>query len=219
MFLPSAFTVTDTNIINTFVRRYPFATLSTALDDTLQANHLPLHLITGSDGQATALWGHLARLNPLVKQLASQPDQSTPCLCIFHGSDAYISPNWYETKRQTGKAVPTWDYQVAHAHGHLQLKDNAEWLLRCLNRLTDEHEASFSPPWKINDAPQDYIDNMLKAIAGIEISIDKLLMKSKLNQNHPQGNQIGIVEGLQGETTDKQTDIAALVQSNLDAKN
>ncbi len=125
------------------------------------------------------------------------------------------TPNWYQTKKDTGKVVPTWDYEVAHVRGQLKLIDDAQWLYSFLDTLTNEHEANEAEAWKITDAPEGYIEAMLKAIVGLEIEIDEAIMKSKLNQNHPERNQQGIVEGLKGNVSDRQAQIAKQIALNL----
>lgn len=213
MFLPPHFKVTDQQTIVDFIGSNPFATISTYLEDDLQANHLPVQ-VSEDDAGTLKLFGHFARNNPLVTKLK----EPAPCLSVFHGADCYISPNWYETKKQTCKAVPTWDYQTVHVRGTIKLIDDEQWLFAFLNRLTDEHEAEQSAPWKVSDAPESYISDMIKAIIGIEIEVFEASMKSKLNQNHPIENQIGIVEGIKiaSNATEKQSQIASQISKNLD---
>ncbi len=106
------------------------------------------------------------------------------------------SPNWYPSKHETGREVPTWNYGVVHVHGHLRVIEDAVWLRQLLERLTDRHEAGQPKPWHVSDAPVDHIEKMLGAIAGLEISIDRIEGKFKLSQNHPAANRAGVVDGL-----------------------
>jgi len=117
-------------------------------------------------------------------------------LVIFRGADGYISPNWYPSKQQTHREVPTWNYAVVHVHGRLRVIEDAAWLRALLERLTDRHEAGQPAPWHVSDAPEDHIEKMLRAISGLEISIERIEGKFKLNQNHPAANRAGVVDGL-----------------------
>jgi transcriptional regulator len=132
-------------------------------------------------------------------------------LAIFHGPQAYITPSWYETKREHGKAVPTWNYVVVHARGRLRAIDDPAWLRRQLEDLVARHEAGFAKPWQISDAPPDYIDKMLAAIVGIEIVISEITGKWKVSQNQPGVNRAGVVAGLRGQGSDDALAIAELV--------
>ncbi|MFT5258578.1 MAG: transcriptional regulator [Saprospiraceae bacterium] len=214
MYLPKHFEVNDVKEINQFIATNAFTTLTTSIEGELEANHIPVQLLLDADGKPSKLQGHFARLNPLVRKLK----EPQPCLCVFLGADCYITPNWYDTKKQTGMAVPTWDYQVAHVHGTLTLIDDDKWLLAFLNRLTEEYESDQPIPWKVGDAPDDYIDAMCKAIIGFEIEVHSYTMKSKLNQNHSIGNQSGIVEGIGDDAGDKQKDIGLAIKRNLDTQ-
>ncbi len=214
MYLPPHFHITNEQTAYDFIISNPFATITTCLEGELQANHIPLQ-VSNESSAPKKLFGHLARSNPLVDKL----QEPTSCLSIFHGPDCYITPNWYETKKQTGMVVPTWDYQVVHVRGMIKLVDDEEWLLSCLNALTNEHEAKQAAPWKVSDAPDNFIRDKLKAIIGIVIDIQEISMKSKLNQNHPISNQIGIVEGITNasESTEKEQQIAAQINNSLDS--
>ena len=119
------------------------------------------------------------------------------CLVVFQGPDAYISPGWYESKRTTHKVVPTWNFATVHARGAARVVDDAAWLRRQLDDLTKQHEASLPQPWKVDDAPADFLAATMKAIVGIEIPIDSLVGKWKVSQNRSAADQRGVVEGLQ----------------------
>lgn len=184
MYQPAHFKVADSDALHALMRAYPFATVVTGGKDGLAANHLPLELV---DGQ---LHGHVARGNELARMDGAE------VLVIFRGPDGYISPNWYPSKRETHREVPTWNYAVVHVHGRLRTTQDAAWLRALLDRLTDRHEASQSQPWKVSDAPEDHIEKMLRAIVGLEISIDRIEGKFKLSQNHPAANRAGVRAGL-----------------------
>lgn len=205
MYLPAHFEESRSEVLHALLRAQPFATLVTQGADGVTADHLPLHLEPGV-GPCGALQGHVARANPLWQQAAD-----SEVLAIFHGPQAYVTPSWYPSKREHGKAVPTWNYVVVHARGRLRAIDDAAWLRRQLEALVARHEAGFAEPWQIADAPSDYIDRMLTAIVGIEIAITSLVGKWKISQNQPAANRAGVVAGLRERGTADALAMAELV--------
>lgn len=205
MYLPAHFEESRSEVLHALLRAQPFATLVTQGADGVTADHLPLHLEPGV-GPCGALQGHVARANPLWQQAAD-----SEVLAIFHGPQAYVTPSWYPGKREHGKAVPTWNYVVAHARGRLRVIDDAAWLRRQVEALVARHEAGFAEPWQIADAPPDYIDRMLTAIVGIEIVITSLVGKWKISQNQPAANRAGVVAGLRERGTADALAMAELV--------
>ena len=152
------------------------------------------------------LRGHLARANPQWRRASD----TVEALAIFTGPQSYISPGWYPTKRESGKVVPTWNYVAIHATGRLRFFDDAEALRGIVTRLTDTHEARRADPWKVTDAPAAYVDAMLKAIVGFELTIDKLEGKWKMSQNRPAQDRAGVVDGLTREG--RSAEVAAIVK-------
>lgn len=142
------------------------------------------------DDGATLVRAHLARPNGLWKL--------APCdaLLIIAVDDAYISPNWYPSKAEHGRVVPTWNYEVVHVHGRLVAHDDAEWIGRQVRDLTDHNEQQLTVPWSVDDAPADYVDQMLRGIVGIELAIERIEGKRKLSQNRDAGDRRGVVAGL-----------------------
>ena len=205
MYLPAHFEESRSEVLRALMAEHPLATLVAHGADGLTANHLPLHLEPGI-GPFGVLQGHVARANSLWQQAAD-----TEVLAIFQGPQAYVTPSWYATKREHGKAVPTWNYVVVHARGRLRAIDDPLWLRRQLETLVDRHEAAFAEPWQVADAPPDYIDKMLAAIVGIEISITDLKGKWKISQNQPPANRAGVVAGLREQGTEAALQMAALV--------
>lgn len=205
MYLPALFEETRSEVLHALMRERPFATLVTQGADGLTANHLPLHLDTAGS-ELGVLQGHVARANPLWKTAAD-----TEVLVIFQGPQAYVSPSWYPTKREHGKAVPTWNYVVVHARGRVRAIDDPAWLRAQLETLVESHEAGMAEPWRISDAPPDYIENMLKAIVGIEITLTELTGKWKTSQNQPEINRAGVVAGLREQDTTDARHMADLV--------
>jgi len=207
LYTPPAFKIDDLPLLHDHIERTGLAILITAGDDGPLVSHLPLLLDRRAGGPGTLI-GHLARANPQLK--LSRLDQTA--LAIFQGPDAYVSPGWYETKREHGRVVPTWNYAVVHARGSLRLFDDREWLRSAVDRLTARHEAGFAQPWSTSDAPPAFIDAQLRGIVGVELQIATLEGKYKLSQNRPAADQSGVVEGLdrQGAAGDAAT--AALMR-------
>lgn len=209
MYLPAHFEENRAEVLHALMRAHPLATLASHGAEGLVANHLPLHFAAAAGPQGT-LQGHVARANPLWRQAAD-----TDVLAIFHGPQAYVTPSWYPTKREHGKAVPTWNYVVVHARGRLRAIDDPAWLHVQLQTLVDRHEAGFAEPWRIGDAPPDYIDKMLAAIVGIEIEIGDLSGKWKVSQNQPPANRAGVVDGLRQQGRPDTLAMAELVAGTL----
>ena len=182
--------------------------LVTHSDSGLDANHLPFEL-NSKDGSFGVLRAHVARTNPVWKEAADGSD----VLVVFRAEHAYISPNWYPSKHEFHKQVPTWNYRVVHAHGTLSIRDDETFLRDLVGRLTQVHEASQPNPWRMSDAPRDYLESMLRAIVGLEITITRLVGKFKLSQNRELRDRLSLGEALkaQGDT--------ALGQATLDSIN
>ena len=211
MYLPSHFEERDPERLRRFIREHPFGTLVTLTGTGLDANHIPFLLLPDTNGAAATLRGHIARANPLWRDLA--PD--SPTLVIFHGPDSYISPSWYASKRETGKVVPTWNYAVVHAHGTPRVVDDVGWLRSHVAALTQEHEGPRETPWAIGDAPADFVDTLLGGIIGIEISVTRLTGKWKVSQNRSGADRAGVVEGLEREGLKSGIEMAALVKATF----
>lgn len=160
-------------------------------EDGLVANHVPF-LLDRSRGPHGTLVGHVARANPVWRRLAG----GAPSIVMFQGAQAYITPGWYPGKAEHGKVVPTWDYAVVHAHGVARAIEDRGWLIDMLERLTDTHEAAQAAPWRVTDAPADFIDKLLGAIVGIEIPIARLEGKLKASQDEEVRDRMGTVRGL-----------------------
>lgn len=178
MYVPSHFEESRPEVLHDFIVTHPFGALITHGTDGLDANHLPFEL-DAKVGERGLLRAHVARNNPVWQSIQSGDD----VLIIFRSEDAYVSPNWYPSKHETHKQVPTWNYRVVHVHGRITVHDDEKYVRGVVARLTRNFEASEAIPWKMGDAPQDYIDMMLKAIVGIEIDITRLIGKFKLSQN------------------------------------
>lgn len=185
------FAETDPKALRELMRNHPLASIVTLASTGLNANLIPL--IWHDDGSAHGvLRGHCARANVFWQDYTAEYG----ALAIFQGETAYISPSWYATKAETHKVVPTYNYATVHAQGELVVHDDAAWLLAQLNDLTDQREAGFAEKWSVNDAPAEYIAQMMKVIVGFEIQIKTLAGKWKVSQNQPARNQVGVVAGL-----------------------
>lgn len=216
MYQPSHFQESDQTALCKLIRERPLASLMTTSAQGLFADHVPLVISTDNTGKMR-LRGHIARANPLFAQLqaalpapslAASPAGSTgslPALAIFHGAQGYISPDWYPAKRVHGRVVPTWNYVAVHARGRLRLVEDPAWLPQQLQALTDQQEAASADPWAVDDAPEDFILRLGKAIVGIELAVDNLTGQWKLSQNKDSATREGIIAGLQqrGEHEDQ----------------
>jgi len=188
MYTPPAFRQDDPALLVDFMQSYPFATLVVAGAAGLEATHAPLLVDVAADG-SMVLTGHLARPNPLAMD-------GVTALAIFHGPHGYISPGWYPSKADAGKAVPTWNYAAIHAEGVLERFDDPAELRSIVARLSDCFEAGRPDPWSVDDAPADYIDAMLRAIIGFRLRVTKLTGKWKLSQNRSADDRAGVIDGL-----------------------
>lgn len=206
MYLPAHFKEERLPVLHDLIRSNPLATFVTLGAEGMVANHIPF-LLDAERGPNGTLVGHVARANPLWKNTRAEVET----LAVFTSADAYISPSFYPTKRETGMVVPTWNYAVVHAWGPLVVHDDAEWLRGLVTRLTNTHEAKSKVPWEVTDAPADFIDKMLKAIVGIEIPIQRIEGKWKVGQNRTSADREGTVAGLHGVGTPQANAMADLV--------
>jgi transcriptional regulator len=189
MYLPRHFEQTDPAALRALMREHPLAVLATQGEGGLTADHVPLEFVPDAGPHGT-LRGHVARANPLWKRAGSD------VLAVFQGPQAYVTPSWYPSKAEHHKVVPTWNYAVVHAHGRLRAIEDAPWLHALVSGLTAHHEAPRATPWAVSDAPDDYVQQMLRAIVGIEIELTRLVGKWKLSQNRGEADRIGVADGL-----------------------
>lgn len=203
MYCPAHFAESRPEELHALMREHPLATLVTMGDHGLNADQIPLLLDTAADG-TPVLRGHVARANPMWQTLHPEIE----ALAVFRGPEAYITPSWYPTKREHGKAVPTWNYAVVHARGPLRIIHDADWLRRQVDALTQMQESTFAEPWAVSDAPADYVEKLLAGIVGIELTVTALKGKWKASQNQPEGNRSGVIAGL---CDLGRTDAAALI--------
>jgi transcriptional regulator len=207
MYTPRAFAESDLPTLFDYLDAHPLGILVSTTPDHLAATHLPL-ILDRSAGPFGTLLGHLARANP---QARTAPATAVEALVIFSGPDAYITPQWYATKRETGRVVPTWNYVAVHAYGTLRLHDDPEFLRDHLERLTNRHEAARTSPWRVSDAPADYVAQQMKAIVGLSVQIERLEGKWKMSQNRVDADVAGVIDGLNASGVPREREVAALV--------
>jgi len=193
MYLPAHFAVPRIADLHRFVRAHPLAAIVIQAEGGLSADHVPLLLQPDASPHGRLL-GHVARANPLWRHAGA----GLACLVVFRGAEHYISPSGYASKAQTGKVVPTWNYEAVHVDGTIRAVDDREWLRQFLEALTHEHERTQAKPWRIDDAPADYVETMLGAVVGLEIAIERIVGKAKLSQNQSPSNRRSLIAALRG---------------------
>ncbi len=177
--------------------------------DGLNANHIPFE-IDPDPAPFGTLRAHVARANPVWREFSKDVEP----LVIFQGPQSYITPSWYQTKKETGKVVPTFNYIVVHAYGVMRVVEDAAWLRKFVGGLTDRFEGARAQPWAVSDAPDDYIAMHLRAIVGLEIAVTRLIGKWKTSQNRPAADQEGVVAGLREADDAASQAMAAAVERN-----
>lgn len=185
MYIPPKFEVSEAQT-RAVLARGGFAHLVTHTEGAMLVTPLPLLY----DPDRHSLIGHVARANPHWQAAGGTS------VALFPGPHAYISPGFYATKQETGKVVPTWNYDVLAVHGHLVAHDDTAWLHDLVTKLTDHHEQGRAQPWQVTDAPETYIRGQLKGIVGVELAITSVEGKAKMSQNQPERNRDGVVAGL-----------------------
>ena len=210
MYLPKHFEETRVDLLHGLIHAHPLGTLITLTPGGLDANHLPFE-IDPAPAPFGTLRGHVARANPVWREFS----RDVEALVVFQGPSTYVSPAWYETKQETGKVVPTWNYAVVHAHGILRVIDDPAWLRDFVTTLTDRHEAGRPEPWRVTDAPAEYVESMLRAIVGLELAVTRLVGKWKVSQNRPEADRLGVVAGLLARGDAQSRQMAALVNEHI----
>ncbi len=204
MYTPAAFREEDLPTLHQQMAQTPLAIIVSHDENGLQASHLPLLLVPG-EGRFGTLKGHFAKANPQWKTLQAGAE----VLVIFSGEQAYISPGYYPSKAEHGKAVPTWNYIAIHAHGRAETFDDPQRLRPLLEDLTHRHEAGRTQPWTIDEAPPTYIDSMLRAIVGFELPIERIEGKWKLGQNRDKTDYDSVRANLAASGLNNEAELAA----------
>lgn len=205
MYTPTSFAEDRLAVNHELIRAHPLGMLIVSSAAAPSADLLPFTLYPG-EGEAGlgVLRAHVARANPVWQALAA----GAPCLLVFQGPEAYVSPGWYASKAVTQKAVPTWNYAMVQVRGTVRIVEDATWLRRQLADLSAMQEGAMPQPWRLDDAPPGYIDGLLQAIVGIELPIASIAGKWKVSQNRSPADAAGVVAGLRSVGA---LDMAALV--------
>ena len=193
MYEPLHFRVEDRAAVIASVRANPLGLLISQGEDGIIANPIPFLLI--DEGEALFLRAHVARPNPQWQALAANPE----ALVVFQGLSHYVTPEWYATKRENGKVVPTWNYTHVQMRGRASVREDREYLYRQITALTAAHEGARAAPWAVTDAPDAYIEAQMRGIVGIEIKVESWSGKFKLSQNRNEADRAGVIAGLAGE--------------------
>jgi transcriptional regulator len=207
MYIPAAFRQEDLASLHQQMRACRLPTLVSHGASGLLATPLPL-LLVADEGPYGTLYGHFAKANPQWRDLAA----GAQALVLFQGAEAYVTPSWYAAKAEHGKVVPTWNYINIQARGPVEIFDDSARLLKLVSALTDQHEAKRAQPWAVSDAPDDYIEGMLRAIVGFALPIERLDGKFKLGQNRSSADQQGVQAGLQASSETQDQALAAHMQ-------
>jgi transcriptional regulator len=210
MYLPKIHEETRLDVLHNLIRTHSLGTWVTAGEMELTVNHIPF-LVDSSRGELGTIIGHVARANTIWRTSRSvQPD-----IIVFRGPQTYVTPSWYPSKHQHGKAVPTWNYAVVTVHGKPEFIEDRKWLYDHLEQLTETHESSQAVPWRIADAPQEFTEKLVSAIVGVRIPIQRIAGKWKTNQNRPQPDKMGVIAGLLSIGDENSVAMASLVREHL----
>jgi len=210
MYVPKHNEEKDLAVMHGLIRTHPLGAWVTPGDGELIANHIPF-LVDEARGEFGTLVGHVARANPVWRSFSA----SVNSVVIFQGPQTYITPSWYEGKQTHGREVPTWNYAVVHAHGIPRAIEDRDWLRAHVTQLVDTHEAAEAVPWKVSDAPAEFLDRMLNGIVGIEIPIARITGKWKASQNRTEVDRSRVVEGLRTRGDTESAAMAGLVARTL----
>ncbi len=213
MYIPPHFAETRPEELHRIIREHPLGMLVTQSARGLDANHIPFDFEPDLEAPASCgtLRAHIARANPLWREVADGAE----VMVVFRGVDGYISPNWYPSKHETHRQVPTWNYEVVHAHGHLRIIDDEKFVRGVVARLTRHHEATEPVPWKMGDSPADYMNDMIRKVVGIEIEVSRIEGKRKLSQNREPRDIRGAVQALSAHG---RQGLAAVMSASPEAK-
>lgn len=210
MYVSHHHTLLEQEAIFHLMEEHPLAAWVCQGPEGLIANQLPF-VLDRNHGPHGTLIAHVSRANPVWRALAG----GLPCVVVFTGPQAYITPGWYPGKTAHGKVVPTWNYSAVHAHGTARAVEDPAWLLDMLRRLTHASESARDAQWQVEDAPEEYIDKMLRAIVGIEIPIVRLEGKNKASQDEDLADRHGTVQGLRATGREQDAAVAERVEEAL----
>jgi transcriptional regulator len=208
MHIPSKFKEVNLDKLHKFIQEYPLGTLVTSTENGINADHIPFYLHT-DDNEQVVLQSHVAKANPLWGKC----NDGQEILLIFHGPNAFVSPNFYPSKQETGKVVPTWNYSVVHVRGRIYFKHDSSWILQQLNDISNFHELNQNTPWSVSDAPESFTEKLVKAVVGLEVVIDDIVGNFKLSQNKTESDYFGVVNGLANSKNSSDQSVAKQMQT------
>lgn len=209
MYLPKHFEQQDLASLTALLKAYPLGTLVTQQDGALEANHIPF-LLAGALAAGGKLIGHVAKGNPVWKSVSAEQE----FLAIFQGPEAYVSPNWYPSKHVHHQVVPTYNYAVVHVYGTLSVTHDETSKRQLVTELTQGMEQTRQSTWQVSDAPSDYLEKMLAAIVGIELTITRVQAKWKVSQNRDLADRVGVEQGLRAQgTTERDHRMSTIVRT------
>jgi transcriptional regulator len=208
LYIPPAFRETDPAVLHDRIKAIGFGSVTTVGPDGPLISHVPVALDTtiGPLGQIRC---HVARANPQWRD----SDFSKPALAVFMGPDTYVSPSWYPSKQEHGKAVPTWNYVAICARGRIETFDDRDALAAHVAELSERHEAAFPEPWQVSDAPADYMEKQLRAIVGFRFTIEALEGKLKLSQNRSEADRVSVAAALAASPDPQARDIGVMMDA------
>lgn len=197
------------DVMHELMQSQPLATLVSCVAGKLAADHLPfvLHPELSEKG---VLRAHIHKGNPLWRNREDLQD----AFAIFQGPQSYVTPSWYPSKQDHGKTVPTWNYAVVHVRGQMRFVEDGAWLLEHLTELTNTQESDREEPWKVTDAPEDYINRLVRGIVGVELKIESLEGTWKASQNRDERDRLGVEQGLLNENNDDATAISNFMSAS-----
>jgi len=204
MYVPTDFAETDPAELHRLIRAHPLGMLVAVQGGAMEAQHLPF-LLDEARGPSGTLLAHVARANAFWTEVA----EGAGVLVVFRGAHGYISPNWYPSKQETHRHVPTWNYEAVHVHGRVRIRDEERFVRGVVAGLTRLHEATQPAPWKMSDAPADYLAANLAQIVGIEVEVTRLEGKRKLSQNRDARDFDSVLRALEASG---QADLAAAMR-------
>lgn len=204
MYQPPHFRIADEAECLALIRARPLGLLITHGPSGIVANPVPFLI---AEGAPRRLRAHLAKANPQLAEIGDGAE----ALVVFQGDDAYVTPNWYATKRETHKVVPTWNYVMVQVKGRARLRPDADWLRDQIGALTDAQERGRAQPWAVADAPADFVAGQMKGIVGVEIEIVEIAGKAKMSQNRNDADRAGVRAGLAGEADPRAQAVATRI--------
>ena len=206
MYIPKANEEKRISVMHQMITAHPLAVLVTLNSSGLIASHIPMTV--EARGEYGVLKGHIARANNQWRALVS----SVEALAVFSGPAHYISASWYPGTKEHGREVPTWNYVVVHAYGTLKIIEDSQWLRAHLESLSDKQEAHLETPWKVRDAPEEFIASLSNSIVGLELAIRSLEGKWKVSQNRTESDKRGVIDGLSKLNTAASISMKTLVE-------